>query len=124
MNNNFENLKSEDVVSVYAGQIFISSRTFTVVEFIAAMMQATKKQLGDLTEGKETWFGEGLECKILKPGAKSWERGKVRISLEFEPEELEITQTVESSELENNKSESPLDDIRQRMSKDTQQNNS
>ncbi len=84
------------------------------------MMQATKKQLGDLTEGKETWFGEGLECKILKPGAKSWERGKVRISLEFEPEELEITQTVESSELENNKSESPLDDIRQRMSKDTQ----
>lgn len=124
MNNNFENLKGEDVVSVYAGQIFISSRTFTVVEFIAAMMQATKKQLGDLTEGKETWFGEGLECKILKPGAKSWERGKVRISLEFEPEELEITQTVESSELENNKSESPLDDIRQRMSKDTQQNNS
>lgn len=124
MNNNFENLKSEDVVSVYARQIFISSRTFTVVEFIAAMMQATKKQLGDLTEGKETWFGEGLECKILKPGAKSWERGKVRISLEFEPEELEITQTVESSELENNKSESPLDDIRQRMSKDTQQNNS
>ena len=124
MNNNFENLKSEDVVSVYAGQIFVSSRTFTVVEFIAAMMQATKKQLGDLTEGKETWFGEGLECKILKPGAKSWERGKVRISLEFEPEELEITQTVESSELENNKSESPLDDIRQRMSKDTQQNNS
>ena len=123
MNNNFENLKSEDVVSVYAGQIFVSSRTFTVVEFIAAMMQATKKQLGDLTEGKETWFGEGLECKILKPGAKSWERGKVRISLEFEPEELEITQTVESSELENSKSESPLDDIRQRMSKDTQQNN-
>ena len=123
MNNNFENLKSEDVVSVYAGQIFISSRTFTVVEFIAAMMQATKKQLGDLTEGKETWFGEGLECKILKPGAKSWERGKVRISLEFEPEVLEV-ETVESSESENNKSESPLDDIRQRMSKDTQQNNS
>ena len=123
MNNNFENLKSEDVVSVYAGQIFISSRTFTVVEFIAAMMQAIKKQLGDLTEGKETWFGEGLECKILKPGAKSWERGKVRLSLEFAPEVLEV-ETVESSESENNKSESPLDDIRQRMSKDTQQNNS
>jgi|GEM_PF-766497 len=122
MNNNFENLKSEDVVSVYAGQIFISSRTFTIVEFIAAMMQATKKQLGDLTEGKETWFGEGLECKILKPGAKSWERGKVRISLEFAPEVLEV-ETVESSESENSKSESPLDDIRQRMSKDTQQNN-
>ncbi len=124
MNNNFENLKSEDVVSVYAGQIFISSRTFTVVEFIAAMMQATQKQLGDLTEGKETWFGEGLECKILKPGAKSWERGKVRISLEFEPEELEIAQTIDSSESENPKANSPLDDIRQMMSKDIQQNNS
>lgn len=120
MNNNFENLKSDDVVSVYAGQIFVTNRTFTVGEFVSAMMQATKKQLGELTEGKENWFGEGLECKILKPGAKSWERGKVRISIEFEPEELEIAQTVDSSESENGKSESPLDDIRQRMSKETQ----
>jgi len=25
-----------------------------------------KKQLGELTEGKENWFGEGLDCKIPK----------------------------------------------------------
>ena len=122
MNNNFENLKNEDVVSVYAGQILITNTTFTVNEFMSALKQAVSK-VENLSEEKKKWFEEGLECKILKPGAKSWERGKVRLTLEFAPEVLEV-ETVESSESENNKSESPLDDIRQRMSKDTQQNNS
>ena len=121
MNNNFENLKNEDVVSVYAGQILVTNRTFTVNELILALMPIIKEKSGNTwTEDKEQWFRDGLDCKMLKPGAKSWQRGKVRITLEFAPEILE----VESSELENSKSESPLDDIRQRISKDTQQNNS
>jgi hypothetical protein len=67
---------------------------------------------------KEQWFRDGLECKILKPGAKSWERGKVRLTLEFTPEELEVAETLENSELQINKASSPLDDIRQMMPKD------
>ena len=123
MNNNFENLKNEDVVSVYAGQILITNTTFTVNEFMSALKQTVESKIGNLTENKEQWFRDGLDCKMLKPGAKSWERGKVRLTLEFAPEVLEV-ETVESSESENNKSESPLDDIRQRMSKESQQNNS
>ena len=123
MNNNFENLKNEDVVSVYAGQILITNTTFTVNEFMSALKQTVESKIGNLTENKEQWFRDGLDCKMLKPGAKSWERGKVRLTLEFAPEVLEV-ETVESSESENNKSESPLDDIRQRMNKDTQPNNS
>ena len=124
MSNKFDNLKSEDVVSVYSGQILITNTTFTVNEFMSALKQTVESKIGSLSEEKKKWFEEGLECKILKPGAKGWQRGQVRITLEFAPEVLEVIETVESSELENSKSESPLDDIRQRMSKDTQQNNS
>ncbi len=123
MNNNFDNLTSEDVVSVYAGQILVTNRTFTVNELILALMPIIKEKSGNTwTEDKEQWFRDGLDCKMLKPGAKSWQRGKVRLTLEFAPEDLEV-ETVENGNLENGKSESPLDDIRQRMSKD-QQNNS
>ena len=120
MNNNFKNLTSEDVVSVYAGEIVFTNRTFTVNEFIAAIMPIIKEKSGNTwTEDKEQWFREGLDCKMLKPGAKSWQRGKVRLTLEFAPEVLEV-ETINSGDSENGKSESPLDDIRQRMSKDTQ----
>ncbi|KJH71438.1 KGK domain-containing protein [Aliterella atlantica] len=124
MNDNFKNLEHEDVITVYSGQIFVSSRTFTVDEFIAAMMQATKKQIGELTDGKEDWFGEGLDCKILKPGAKSWQRGKVRLTLEFTPENLDVVDANEANGLPQSKIDSPLDDIRQKMHSGNQPNNS
>lgn len=118
MSNQFDNLEREDVVSVYSGQIFLNNRTFTVSEFITAIMQMHKQKVGELTEGKENWFSEGIDCKILKPGAKSWQRGKVRISLEFEPEELEVAEISENGESPATKASSPLDDIRQMMPKE------
>lgn len=123
MNDSFENLKSEDVVSVHSGEILVKNTTFTVNEFISLLKQTVESKVENLTEENRKWFEEGSDCRVLKPGAKGWQRGKVRLSLEFAPEVLEV-ETVENSESENSKSESPLDDIRQRMSKDTQQNNS
>lgn len=118
MSNEFERLEREDVVSVYSSQILVNNRTFTVSEFISTMMSIMRDKGGGLTEDEEQWFREGLECKILKPGAKSWQRGKVRISLEFEPEELEVAGVPENSESPASIASSPLDDIRQRMPKD------
>jgi len=43
-----------------------------------------------LTEGKENWFGEGLDCKILKPGTRA---GRSKNHPGFEPEELEVAET-------------------------------
>ena len=123
MSNKFERLEREDVVSIYSGLILVTNRTFTVSEFITAMMQMLKKQLGELTEGRENWFGEGLDCKILKPGAKTWLRGQVRITLEFCPEKLEIAENPESSNSQANQTESPLDPLR-KMMKEDQQNHS
>lgn len=52
------------------------------------------------------WINEGLECEVLNLGATQWKKGKVRIkiSLEFCPDELEIPEY-----------QSPLDEIRREM---------
>ena len=118
MTNKFDGLKREDVVSVYSDEILVTNRTFTVSEFIAAMMILLKAQAG-WTEAKEMWFREGIDCKILKPGAKSWQRGKVRITLEFEPEELEVAEVTETGKSADGKVISPLDDLRQKIPKDS-----
>ena len=36
-----------------------------------------------LTSGRKNWLTNGIDCQILKPGAKSWQRGKIRITIEF-----------------------------------------
>lgn len=117
MSDTFEKLEREDVVSVYSGQILVTNRTFTVSEIIAALIPIVKEKSGNTwTEDKEQWFREGTDCKTLKPGAKTWQRGKVRISLEFEPENL-VEDNLENGNVAN-KNNSPLDDIRQRIPKE------
>ena len=117
MSDTFEQLEREDVISVYSSQILVNNRTFTVSEFMVAMLTLIKTQSG-WTEEKASWFSEGIDCKLLKPGAKSWQRGKVRISLEFEPENLEVEDNSENGNISTHPLNTPLDDIRQRIPKE------
>ncbi len=105
-------LSPEDVVSVYGNEIFVKNRTFTFNEFLTEMKKALQAQL---TEGRENWLTNGIDCKILKPGAKSWQRGKVRITLDFEPENLEVKESELNNQLVEDKEISPLDDLRQKI---------
>ncbi|NES71079.1 MAG: hypothetical protein F6K24_40665, partial [Okeania sp. SIO2D1] len=102
-------LAQEDVVSIYGNEIFVKNRTFTVNEFLTEMKKALQAQL---TDEKENWLTNGIDCKILKPGAKSWQRGKIKITLEFEPENIEVKESDKNNELEDNQEISPLDDLR------------
>ncbi|NEN93548.1 MAG: hypothetical protein F6K48_33605, partial [Okeania sp. SIO3H1] len=79
---------------------------------------------------------DGLECEVLKPGAQSWQKRKLKVELtvKFYPDEPEEEiQKNESSQSENeaeissdNNSEeletevSPLDDLRQKFSQENQ----
>lgn len=40
------------------------------------------------------WFSDGIDCEVLKLGAKGWQKGKVKInfqvSVEFCPDEPEV----------------------------------
>ncbi|MBD1861185.1 hypothetical protein H6F72_05825 [Trichocoleus sp. FACHB-46] len=53
---------------------------------------------------------------MLRPDAKGWKKGKlrIRIAVEFSPDESE--EAIENVDLLNGKAELPLDDIRQMQS--------
>ncbi len=77
----------------------------------------------------ENWFGQGIDCEILRVGAKGWKKGKIKLKLnvtiEFCPDEPEVEETPENNESETSKPESPLDDLRrQLLNHENQPNNS
>jgi hypothetical protein len=94
-----EFLNSEDVISMEASKkILVNHTTFTVKELFEFMV---KNWIGG--ELGKQWFLDGADCNILSPG-KNWRKGKIKVSLEFIPDESE---GLESS--------SPLDEIRREM---------
>ncbi|MBD2326425.1 KGK domain-containing protein [Alkalinema sp. FACHB-956] len=61
----------------------------------------------------EQILSAGIQCKFLEPGKSKWMSGKVRLVLEFQPDEPEEpVEAVPDSESET----SPLDEIRQTIS--------
>ncbi|MCC3414096.1 MULTISPECIES: KGK domain-containing protein [unclassified Microcoleus] len=76
---------------------------------------------------EQKWFGDGIDCEILKIGAKGWQKGKVkiRVIVEFCTDEPEVEETPENNNSETSKPESPLDDLRrQLLNHENQSNNS
>lgn len=99
MNNRFEALNGDDVVSVNP-ETFENldiSHTSRVVHLLAALQEyfyhATNEAI---------LFTKGIDCEVLRLGVKGWQKGKVRINLEFCPSKP-------------SEPESPLDDIRQTL---------
>lgn len=96
MNNRFEALNGDDVVSVNPKTFenLDISHTSRVVHLLAALQEyfyhATNEAI---------LFTEGIDCEVLRLGAKGWQEGKIRINVEFCPNQP-------------SEPESPLDDIR------------
>jgi hypothetical protein len=67
----------------------------------------------------EKWFGEGIDCEILRVGAQGWQKGKIKLKLnvtiEFCPDEPEVEDTPKNNESETSQPESPLDDLRRQL---------
>ena len=88
-------INNNEVISVAReDNILISHHTYKAEEFIHA--------LGNRIDHHkmERWCIKGVPCEVLTPH-HGWKKGKVKISLEFYPDEVE----------------SPLEDIRQDMNK-------
>jgi len=49
----------------------------------------------------ENWFGEGIDCEILRVGANGWKKGKIKLKLnvtiEFCPDEPKVEETSENN---------------------------
>lgn len=64
----------------------------------------------DLKISDHSLFNDGINCQILKAGSSGWQEGKLKlkVTLEFCLNEPEVDEP-----------ESPLDDIRQEINKDS-----
>ncbi len=90
MDKQYKPLNSGEVLSINeAVQFLIGHSTFRSGEFLKAFKeQLLEYNIGGLTEDKGTWFtDDGIECEVLKFGSSGWQRGRVRINLEFCPDE-------------------------------------
>ena len=87
MDEQFQPLDNDEVLFVSAGRILMPNPTFKVGELLDGLAQAVSDREEDWADENEGWFGEGLECQVLRFGTKGWQRGKVRLRLEFCPSE-------------------------------------
>jgi len=128
MEDRFQQLEteSEDKDSVLSFNCGLSM--FRVHQIVSAIKQAFYRDglnafsnmfssRGGIPGGSQQWSSQGVECEMLKPGAKGWRKGKLRIRffLEFCPDEPDVEEKLETNQLEISKSESPFEDIRQMM---------
>ena len=131
MNNQFKLLddQSNDKVSA----ISVNDVIFKVEQLIKTANEVLRNPgistiesiLSNSGKGKliavNDWTGNGVQAELLRPKGTGWKKGKarIRVILEFypdEPDEEELSsQEADSIEA------SPLDDIRQNMSNNSQQ---
>lgn len=111
MNNNFEPLQGDAVVSIDdIKEVAFLSHPTNKVELL---QQEIRRQLIDYSrvigtkdhEAKKKWIDEAIAGEILKPG-NQWIKGKIRIKLSIEFQADEPVKQLHRS---------PLDDIRQSM---------
>ncbi len=109
-------LDRDDVVNIQKNLSFVGASTFTVEEAVDALANFVLAKANIATS---VWTGDGVQCRVLQVGNGRWKEGRVRISLEFIPDEEEIEEQaqlieeIEPGEGVLLKQLSPLDEFRQ-----------
>ncbi len=89
MKDRFESLESGEVISVQQDTpVLIGQRTFRVGELNDAIKQQLANAIEGWSEEKSAWFSpNGIQCEALRFGANDWQKGRIRLFLEFCPDE-------------------------------------
>ena len=89
MSDRFESLASGEVVSVqHETQVLGGHRTFRSGELNNTIKSYVESAIAGWSEEKNDWFTtRGIECEALRFGAPGWQKGRIRLSLEFCPDE-------------------------------------
>ncbi len=89
MSDRFEPLNSGEVVSVHNDtQVLSGHRTFRVGELSDAIKAQLANAIAGWSEEKNGWFTpEGIDCEALRFGSNGWKKGRIRLCLEFCPDE-------------------------------------
>jgi hypothetical protein len=111
--NNFQPLNDDEVLFVSFGRVLMANPTFKVGEFLDALAQAISDREDEWTEDNEGWFSDGLECEALRFNAQGWQRGRVRIRLEFAPDgpRPQLPERRSSDSRRSDRSDARLDDL-------------
>ncbi len=89
MNDRFEPLNRGEVVSVeQETQVLNGQRTFKVDEFNAAIEAHLQKAIAGWNADASAWLSlEGVACEAFRFNSSGWQKGRIRLSLEFCPDE-------------------------------------
>ncbi len=89
MQDRFESLESGEVISVqHDSQVLSGHRTFRVGELNQSLESHLKSAIANWNEAHNGWFTpEGVECEALRFGSQGWQKGRIRLCLEFCPDE-------------------------------------
>lgn len=127
MTDKFKPLEKHEVVCFKADslgrELNLNSNGFVEINLTALEFNlATRRRLNVSEPIRNKLFGEGIECYALKYKADGWESGKFRVKLtvEFCPDEPEIEETPAPNTAEASEPESPLDEIRQMIKEENQ----
>jgi hypothetical protein len=83
MSSNFESIDSDDIVDFPEGIVFIDRSPAFGSDLIARFKQAQGVYANN-SDSVEQLIGEGLSCRILKPGSY-WQEGRLKVYMKFEP---------------------------------------
>lgn len=83
-------LSDDEVIYVNNGRVLMPNPTFKVIEFLDALAQVVSERESDWTDESEGWFSQGLDCEVLRFGNQGWQRGRVRLRLEFVPDKPKL----------------------------------
>ena len=107
MNQNFELLNNEDVVSLtqISEAQFGAGKTFKILQMINEYKQYIYRTKG-VNNHNAKMFDESISCEVLKQDnqCQGWRSGKIKFVVQFEPDAIE-------DDIVSN----PLDDIRQQL---------
>ncbi len=89
MKDRFESLESGEVVSIqHDKQVLIGHSTFRVGELNDAIKKQLESAIDGWNEEKSAWFDQkGIECEALRFGSAGWQKGRIRLCLQFCPDE-------------------------------------
>jgi hypothetical protein len=89
MSDRFNPLDSGEVISIQNdSQVLVGHRIFRVSELNDAIANHMKNAVDTWTEDKSNWFNtQGIDCEALRFGSTAWQKGKIRLCLEFCPDD-------------------------------------
>lgn len=83
------NLNGDDVVDMYPAFSFAKAQLCTFTQLKQGLHAFLRPVTSD-------WLDSGVECRILRVSGGGWQKGKLRLRLEFVPDEPPPVQTTDA----------------------------